>query len=111
MVDDRRDLATCCSARFRFGEPNMGSVVSRRRPVRPATEDIAMIARKGLFSFVSRNIVVATVTAVALTAGEPSQARAASAPSGKGLSAAAASGATDFSARRRYYRGGGGAAA
>ena len=70
-----------------------------------------MFARKGLFSFVSRNIVVATVTAVALTAVEPSQARAASAPSGKGLSAAAASGATDFSARRRYYRGGGGAAA
>ncbi len=55
---------------------------------------------------------MATVAAVALTAVEPSLARAGSAPSGKGLSAATAtSGATDFSARRRYYRGGGGAAA
>jgi hypothetical protein len=55
---------------------------------------------------------MATVAAVALTAVEPSLALAGSAPSGKGLSAAAAtSDATDFSARRRFYRGGGGAAA
>ena len=53
---------------------------------------------------------VATVAAVALTAVEPSLARAGSA--GKGLSTATGSSdATDFSARRRYYRGGGGAAA
>jgi len=56
--------------------------------------------------------VMATVAAVALTAAEPSLARAGSAPSRQGLSAATAtSGATDISARRRYYRGGGGAAA
>ena len=53
---------------------------------------------------------MATVTALALTAVEPSLAVAGSAP--QGVSAAtASSGATDFSARRRYYRGGGGAAA
>jgi hypothetical protein len=55
--------------------------------------------------------VMATVAAIALTAVEPTLAQAGSAPAGKGLSAAATSGATDFSARRRYYRGGGGAAA
>jgi len=56
--------------------------------------------------------MMATVAAVALTAVEPSLARAGSASSGKGLSVATAtSGATDISARRRYYRGGGGAAA
>ena len=53
-----------------------------------------------------------SVAAVALTAIEPTLARAGSAPSGRGLTAAtAASGATDISARRRFYRGGGGAAA
>jgi hypothetical protein len=70
-----------------------------------------MFARKGLFSFIGRGAVMATVAAMALTAVEPSLARAGSAPSGKGLSTAATSDATDFSARRRYYRGGGAAAA
>jgi hypothetical protein len=55
-----------------------------------------------------------TVAALALTAVEPSLARAGSAPAGKGLTTAT-SDSTDFSARRRYYRhygrGGGGAAA
>jgi hypothetical protein len=70
-----------------------------------------MFARKGLFfSHISRATVMATVAALALTAFEPSSARAA--PAGKGVSTATAtSDATDFSARRRYYRGGGGAAA
>jgi hypothetical protein len=85
-------------------------------PGRAATEDIEMFARKGVFSSIGRTAAVATVAAMALTAFEPSLARAGSAPSGKGLSAATASSdATDFSARRRYYRhygrGGGGAAA
>ena len=70
-----------------------------------------MFARKGVFSSIGRAAVMATVAAVALTAVEPSLAQAGSAPAGKGLSAAATSDATDFSARRRYYRGGGGAAA
>src|SRR5258705_5617112 len=71
-----------------------------------------MFARKGLFSSIGRAAVMATVAAMALTVVEPSLARAGSAPSGKGLSAATpTSDATDFSARRRYYRGGGGAAA
>jgi hypothetical protein len=71
-----------------------------------------MFARKGVFSSIGRAAALATVAAVALTAVEPSLARAGSAPAGKGLSAATAtSDATDFSARRRYYRGGGGAAA
>jgi hypothetical protein len=71
-----------------------------------------MFARKGLFSYICRAAVMATVAAVALTAFEPSPAQAGSAPAGKGVSAATAtSDATDFSARRRYYRGGGGAAA
>src|SRR6266478_6245438 len=75
-------------------------------------EDIEMFARKALFSSLGRAAMAATVAAVALTAVEPSLARAGSAPAGKGLSAATAtSDATDFSARRRYYRGGGGAAA
>src|SRR5882672_3093466 len=75
-------------------------------------EDIEMFARKALFSSLGRAAMVATVAAVALTAVEPSLARAGSAAAGKGLSAATAtSDATDFSARRRYYRGGGGAAA
>ncbi|HEV7634185.1 MAG TPA: hypothetical protein VGO54_01985 [Bradyrhizobium sp.] len=75
-----------------------------------------MFGRKGVFSSIGRMAALATVAAVALTAFEPSVARAGSTPSGKGLSAATAtSDATDFSARRRYYRhygrGGGGAAA
>jgi hypothetical protein len=65
-----------------------------------------------LLSSLGRAALVATVAAVALTAVEPSLARAGSAPAGKGLSAATGtSDATDFSARRRYYRGGGAAAA
>jgi hypothetical protein len=75
-------------------------------------EDFEMFARNALFSSLGRAAVMATVAAVALTAVEPSLARAGSAAAGKGVSAAAAtSGATDFSARRRYYRGGGAAAA
>jgi hypothetical protein len=75
-------------------------------------EDIEMFARKALFSSLGRAAMVATVAAMALTAVEPSSARAGSAPAGKGLSTATGSSdATDFSARRRYYRGGGGAAA
>src|ERR1700681_4093877 len=75
-------------------------------------EDFEMFARKALFSSLGRAAVMATVAAVALTAVEPSLARAGSAAVGKGVSTATAtSGATDFSARRRYYRGGGGAAA
>ena len=71
-----------------------------------------MFARKGLFPYVSRAAIMATVAALALTAVEPSRAQAGSAPLGKGISAATAtSDATDFSARRRYYRGGGGGAA
>ena len=74
-----------------------------------------MFARRTLFSSISRAVVMATVAAVALTAFEPSTARAGSAPAGQGLSTAASSGATDFSARRYYrggyYRGGGAAAA
>jgi len=70
-----------------------------------------MFARKGMFSFIGRAAVMATVAAVALTAVEPSLAQAGSAPARKGLSAAHSSTSTDFSARRRYYRGGGGAAA
>jgi hypothetical protein len=71
-----------------------------------------MFIRKVVFSSIGRASVMATVAAVALTAVEPSLARAGSAPSGQGLSAATAtSGATDISARRRYYRGGGAAAA
>ena len=92
----------------------MLSVVSDTRPARPApTEDIEMFARKALFSSIGRAAAVATVAAVALTAVEPSMARAGSARAGKGLSTASSgtSDATDFSARRRHYRGGGGAAA
>jgi len=74
-----------------------------------------MFARKILLSSISRVAVVTTVAALALTTLEPSAARAGSAAAGQGvsqgLSTAATSDATDFSARRRYYRGGGGAAA
>ncbi len=91
----------------------MHPVVSYRRGLRgqAATEDIEMFTRRSVFSAHGRVAVMATIAAVALTAVEPSPARAESAPSGKGLSAAATSDATDFSARRRYYRGGGGGAA
>jgi hypothetical protein len=75
-------------------------------------EDIQMFAQKGLFSSIGRATVMATVTAVALTAVGPSLALAATAPAGKGRAAVAAThDATDFSSRRRYYRGGGGGAA
>jgi len=68
-----------------------------------------MFARNAVFSSFGRAAVMATVAAMALTVVEPSLARAGSAPSREGLSAAtAAGGATDISARRR---GGGGAAA
>src|SRR5713101_7381271 len=68
-------------------------------------EDFEMFARKALFASLGRATVMATVAAVALTAVEPSLARAGSAAARKGVSAAAAtSGATDFRARRRYYR-------
>ena len=71
-----------------------------------------MFTRKAVFSSIGRATVMATVAAMALTVVEPSLARAGSAPSAKGLSAATpASGATDISARRRGYGGGGGAAA
>ena len=70
-----------------------------------------MFTRKAVFSAHGRAAVMATIAAVAVTAVEPSLALAGPAPSGKGLSAAATSDATDFSARRRFYRGGGGAAA
>jgi hypothetical protein len=76
------------------------------------TEDLAMFARKGVFSSVVRPAAVAVVAALVLTAVEPSASFAGSAPSGKGLSAATAShAATDFSARRRIARRGGGGAA
>lgn len=74
-----------------------------------------MFARKIFLSSISRAAVMATVAAVALTTLEPSSARAGSAAAGQGLSqglsTAATSDATDFSARRRHYRGGGSAAA
>jgi hypothetical protein len=71
-----------------------------------------MFSRKTVFLSIGRAAVMATVAAMALTAVEPSPARAGSVPSRQGLSAASpTSGATDISARRRYYRGGGGAAA
>ena len=73
-----------------------------------------MFARKSVFSSIGRTAALVTVAALALTAVEPSLARAGSAPAGKGLTTGT-SDSTDFSARRRYYRhygrGGGGAAA
>jgi hypothetical protein len=73
-----------------------------------------MFARKSMFSSIGRTAALVTVAALALTAAEPSLARAGSSPAGKGLTTAT-SDATDFSARRRHYRhygrGGGGAAA
>ncbi|HZY11848.1 MAG TPA: hypothetical protein VFE89_03685 [Beijerinckiaceae bacterium] len=73
-----------------------------------------MFARRAVFSKFGRGMAMATVAAVALTAVEPSLARADSGKSGHGLSTATvAGGATDFSARRvvHYRRGAGGAAA
>jgi hypothetical protein len=70
-----------------------------------------MFASKTSFSLIGRAAALAGIAAVALTAFEPSMARADSVPAGKGVSTSAGtSDATDFSARR-YYRGGGGAAA
>src|SRR4051794_41818239 len=72
-----------------------------------------MFARRAVFSKFGRGMAMATVAAVALTAVEPSLARADSGKSGHGLSTATvAGGATDFSARRvvHYRRGAGGAA-
>jgi hypothetical protein len=80
----------------------------RGLPGQAATEDIEMFTRRDVYG---RAAVMATIAAVALTAVEPSPAKAGSAPSGKGLSTTATSDATDFSAGRRYYRGGGAAAA
>jgi hypothetical protein len=97
-----------------FGLGNLMSpwVVSNPGPAGPAaTEDIEMFARNGVFSSIGRAAVMATVAAVALTAFEPSAARAGSAPAENGLTTAATGDATDFSARRRHYRRGGGAAA
>jgi len=71
-----------------------------------------MFARKGVVSSIGRGAVMATVAAIAISAVEPSPARAGSASSGQGLSTATVvNEATDVSARRRYYRRGGGAAA
>src|SRR4051794_41761020 len=72
-----------------------------------------MFARRAVFSKFGRGMAMATVAAVALTAVEPSLARADSGKSGHGFSTAtAAGGATDFSARRvvHYPRGAGGGA-
>ena len=71
-----------------------------------------MFTRKAVVASIGRATVMATVAAMALTIVEPSLARAGSAPSVKGLSAATgASGATDISSRQWVYRGGGGGAA
>ena len=75
-----------------------------------------MFTRKGLVSSFGRTAVLATVAALALTAFEPSTARAGTSTPANGVSATSGtSGATDISAARRYYRGGyrggGGAAA
>ena len=71
-----------------------------------------MLTRKTLLSSFGRTAALATVAALALTAFEPSGARAGTAAPVKGVSAmSGTSDATDISARRRIYRGGGGAAA
>jgi hypothetical protein len=75
------------------------------------TEDIKMLARKGVFSSIGRAGAAATIVAVALTAYQPSAAFAGSAPAKGATSTTGTSTATDFSSRGRYYRGGGGAAA
>ena len=72
-----------------------------------------MFTRKVLLSSFGRTAALATVAALALTAFEPSMARAGTSTPVTGVSATSGtSDATDISAaRRRYYRGGGGAAA
>ena len=75
------------------------------------TEDIKMLARKGVFSSIGRASAAATIVAVALTAFEPSMAFAGSAPAKGATATTGTSTATDFSSRGRYYRGGGAAAA
>jgi hypothetical protein len=69
---------------------------------------------KGMLSSAGRNVVMATIAALAVTMTEPPLAIAGpAAPASKGVSATTAkSDATDFSSarRRRYYRGGGSAA-
>jgi len=73
-----------------------------------------MLTRRNFKSSTGRSVILATVTAMALTAAGPSFARS-SAPAAKTISAG--SGVTDFSAarrhhhHRRHYRGGGDAAA
>src|SRR3954451_24477616 len=106
--------ATKRSRAIRIRELNVPSVVSSARPVRPAypPEDIEMFTRKALLSSCGRTAALASVAALALTAFEPSTARAGTVAPAKGVSATSGtSDATDISARRRYYRGGGGAAA
>jgi hypothetical protein len=71
-----------------------------------------MFAPQSLVSAFGRGAALATVAALALTAFEPSAARAgASAPASGVTATSGTSGATDISAARRYYRGGGGGAA
>jgi hypothetical protein len=71
-----------------------------------------MFTRKALVASFGRAAALATVAAVAVTAFEPSTARAGTSTPVTGVSAkSGTSDATDISARRRYYRGGGGAAA
>src|SRR5882757_90 len=71
-----------------------------------------MFTRKALVFSFGRAAALATVAALALTAFDPSTARAGTATPVKGVSATSGtSDATDISARRRIYRGGGGAAA
>ena len=66
-----------------------------------------MFRRKKLLFSAGRNVVVATIAALALTMAEPPMAAAGSTGPSKGVSATVpSSGSTDFSARRRYYRGG-----
>jgi hypothetical protein len=99
---------------FRIWELNLRPVVSYARPVRPGypPEDIEMFTRKVLLSSCARTAALASVAALALTAFEPSTARAGTVAPAKGLSATSGtSDATDISARRRIYRGGGGGAA
>ena len=62
-----------------------------------------MLIRKDVFLSVGRGALLAAVAALALTAIEPSAARAGSASPETGVSARHA--VTDFSARRRYYHG------
>src|ERR1700730_9191448 len=96
---------------FGRGNPISPEGIEVRAAVWPLImEDIAMFARKGVFSSVSRGAAMVAVAAIALTAVEPSVASAGSAPRGK-VVAVGSSGMTDISARRRLYHGGGAAAA